>query len=294
MKEKLQKSSSEVSLYIAGDKKTHFFKIDVNFPQEPYNTHRSSCPKASVRAWDYKIFPLNHLGDLINIIGEHNSRKSKMRYVVDTDYRIWFALEGSPNKHIPGHGQMINKVKTQAKCITAGNIFIKEGKLELINNKTGDFLAHFNSVTWALAILLKHENELPSEFLPQTIHIQNTKPEQRYAITKEELKNYLQPYVLSPKIAVSQVGKIKEEQYQIADLNNCKARFFPSQFSQLSQVSEVSQTSQSECRQDKRHWGELADDNENIFKKAKTVSPESSESAQGKEVITMTNTIVAP
>jgi hypothetical protein len=85
-----------------------------------------------------------------------------IRYIVDLNKQIWFAEEGEPSKTTPPHGRMTGQSKQEARCIAAGNIDFSDDyeRIVMVNHKSGDFRADFDSVKWPLAILAANQDLL--------------------------------------------------------------------------------------------------------------------------------------
>lgn len=105
----------------------------------------------------FDLYPLSCLNELISklpiqkgAIDFLDDNPRIIRFLVDGDNQLWFAKEGRPGKHVPAHLQM----STSKTCRTAGNMeFNNEGKLIMINHKSGDFQPSFQSLSWLFAIL---------------------------------------------------------------------------------------------------------------------------------------------
>ena len=112
---------------------------------------------------DIKIYPLSKLPELIEKV-RGKKLTHKIRYLVDTNYKLWFAEEGTPSKTIPPHHRMSNS----SFCFSAGNIrFTADFKsIHWSNHKSGDFQPSFDSIKWLLAILVANQELLKSISLP--------------------------------------------------------------------------------------------------------------------------------
>ncbi|KTD20690.1 hypothetical protein [Legionella londiniensis] len=129
---------------------------------------------------DFIIYPLCKLDSLLLVLKENLSKKQsnlsedawrdddleessyKIRYLVDENYRVWFAEEGAAGKKIPAHYQMTGESVSSARCIAAGNITFDKnfGQITAVNHKSGDFRPEFSSIKWLLAILLAGQDLL--------------------------------------------------------------------------------------------------------------------------------------
>lgn len=83
---------------------------------------------------------------------EINNTPVCLRYVVDSEFKLWFSREGRPSKNVPGHGQMASG------CYAAGNVTCNnEDHIIKINHKSGDFHPGFSSLLWVFLILNRSE-----------------------------------------------------------------------------------------------------------------------------------------
>lgn len=119
----------------------------------------------------FAVYPVTQLPLLLEEIHQKKQQKAgfnpeatlALRFIVDLDYRLWFAREGLASNKTPSHHEMTGMERSEAKCITAGiaNISYKDKKLVYINNQSGDFRPDFNSLKWILIILKQQESKLP-------------------------------------------------------------------------------------------------------------------------------------
>jgi len=115
--------------------------------------------------------------------------KLKLRFIVDTDGMLWFALEGIPSSRIPAHFQMTGSPFLQAKCLAAGNFsFIKEKENEpytlTIINKSGDFKPNLECLKWPIAILAVNLEKSPDLLnIKDDIVIEKSPPEPTKVLT---------------------------------------------------------------------------------------------------------------
>ncbi|MBA2650191.1 MAG: hypothetical protein H0U75_11505 [Legionella sp.] len=153
----------------------------------------------------YVIYSLTNLVDLLGQLEKPKKgvKKKQLRYLVTTDFQLYFAFEGEPNEYIPPHDVMTGKQKVAAQCYAAGNIFLKKDDagfyLYKINHESGDFLSHYDSLKWVLASLLAHENVLPPGFVRSTIglaELEKTRKTQHvWTVLISLLKQELKPHI---------------------------------------------------------------------------------------------------
>lgn len=117
----------------------------------------------------FVLYPLTHLNMLIGILQnkmavKFNEDHLRIRYLVDTNKKLWFAEEGSPTEGIPAHYQMTGQSTDIATCLSAGTLTFSSdfSCLIAIDHKSGDFRPPFNSIKWLLAILVNSESLLPA------------------------------------------------------------------------------------------------------------------------------------
>ncbi len=144
-----------------------------------HNERTAENKKSKKPTPQYVIHSLPNLEELLHKLSncEKGNSKTKLRFVVTLDKQLYFAFEGTPNAWIPAHYQMANKDKYNARCLTAGNIYLRKQAdgsytLEKINHKSGDFTPHFDSLKWMLALLFAFETLLPQRFLGSELEIE--------------------------------------------------------------------------------------------------------------------------
>lgn len=132
-----------------------------------------------------------------------------VRFVVDTNYNSWFALEGELSTVTPVHSQMVN----EAHVVTAGNIVFSEDYKTIIEitNKSGHYLPEFKTLVFFIQMLFALETDprfsikiapeiklvsyaRQSSFIPDPIsHIILEKEELR-SLLPEDIAPPLRPY----------------------------------------------------------------------------------------------------
>jgi|GEM_PF-4395407 len=119
------------------------------------------------RAMDYQFYPICKLDELINRMPQVTPGTTKLRYIVDLDFQIWFAFEGDPSTDIPGHGKMVDN----AHCITAGDIELNRALDTLIgvNNKSSNFTPHVDSTKWFFAVVMVNYEQFPIKIAQEII-----------------------------------------------------------------------------------------------------------------------------
>ena len=99
----------------------------------------------------------------------------RISYIVDRDYKMWFAAKTNHTQRTPAHHQMTGKVGTESKCIAAGYIYFTEGFASIlkIDHSSSDFNPSFQSLQWPLAILIANRPDLEKNVInfPDIIQI---------------------------------------------------------------------------------------------------------------------------
>ena len=113
-----------------------------------------------------KIYSWMALNDLIQVLkqqrpdsfDDENDRLEHftIRFVVDTNMRIWFAREGICDSSIPAHSDMV----ADENVYTAGNLVFSKDYTTIIEitNKSGHYLPPFGSLVIFISLLLRLEN----------------------------------------------------------------------------------------------------------------------------------------
>lgn len=87
------------------------------------------------------------------------ARNVVLRYALTEQNEMRYGAEATPGKRTPAHVQLISRdsavSRQNIRCLAAGNIIIKDGKLVAITNKSGDFRPDVQSMQFALAAMLR-------------------------------------------------------------------------------------------------------------------------------------------
>jgi len=98
-----------------------------------------------------------------------------MSYIVDLNYKMWFAAKTDGNQSTPAHHQMTGKVGTESKCIAAGRVHFTENFASIfkIDYNSSDFNPSFQSLQWPLAILVANKPDFikSSVVIPDVIQV---------------------------------------------------------------------------------------------------------------------------
>lgn len=178
-----------------------------NLEKQLFNTF-SSVSRSSHAGLerDYHCYPISHLAVLIEKLKASSHTTKEIRYVLDADFNLWFALEGFPCKTIPAHYEMISNVRRDAKCISAGNIRFSTtcDSCVMINHKSGCFRPSFDSMKWVLAILFSQEQNLPAGFFPAKLELQQLNEKsgllKSHVFMKDQLKKTLEFSVMTDEL----------------------------------------------------------------------------------------------
>lgn len=122
-----------------------------------------------------RTFTIYSLSTLKQLIGEKIKKheKADFRVVIDGDKIARFARESHEGIPSPPHYGLVASQAKNAKCLTAGNIFLSSDYKTLIkiSNKSGDFTPSCDSLKWLVAILILNEKDLPFS-LPDTLQVE--------------------------------------------------------------------------------------------------------------------------
>lgn len=172
------------------------FQVDKKFfscPPDPATIFFAGKTAVNCEANSYSIHSLSTFRDLIG------QEDNIFRFLVDTQGKLWFALENRPPNTVPKHFQMTGDPFESACCFTAGNIKFKTKKggvfLKNINHRSGDFYPSFLSLRWVLAILLVNEELLPFK-LPTFIVLKEIKNEKihKYIWRLKKVKKWVNSF----------------------------------------------------------------------------------------------------
>ena len=134
-------------------KPSDIFTDEFDEPFEGHNRHRILGKST------YTIYPLCALDDLITVLRSKEEPEVVVRYLVDKNGYFWLAEEGPASKIIPSHARMMGNSLKAPSCLTAGNLVFSEDYRSIIaiDHKSGDFTPSFNSLQWALVVLIANE-----------------------------------------------------------------------------------------------------------------------------------------
>jgi|GEM_PF-2697376 len=184
---------------------------------------------------EFTIYPISGLSKLITELSltpnhgissdneidndddEDQSSKIRLRYLVDVNFNLWFAPEGSASRMIPAHYQMTGEMANAARCVVAGNIEFSEDyqTITMINHKSGDFRPDFHALKLVLAILVTNEEELPSK-LAAELCVENLeysgRIKERYNLKLAELKTWVDETFSAEQQALFQTQPVATKQ----------------------------------------------------------------------------------
>ncbi|GGI89427.1 hypothetical protein [Legionella impletisoli] len=166
--------------------------------QTPEVIHTKPGSRALRKDVTLQIYPLAQLHELLTVLKgktqDDDEDDYKIRYLLDTKFNLWFGLEGFPGSEVPAHYQMTGEKREEATCFAAGNIQFSRDftTIEAINNKSGDFQPPFQSIQWALAVLI-HNLELSSTTirLADELCIESAAPIVQHRFTLDDVRQWV-------------------------------------------------------------------------------------------------------
>ncbi|MCX7116706.1 MAG: hypothetical protein NTW94_02120 [Legionellales bacterium] len=176
------------------------FPLDTAPKRESF---KNSNFRGITKSLAYDICPIARLPYLIEQMKSKTPDEKCLRYLVDTENKLWFALEGPGGGHYtPCHYQMTGEPSSNSRCIAVGNIEISDKagggfQVAMLNHKSGDFSPNFDTLQWVLGILLANEKTLSAANIFFAPHLSLEKltsrggTDETFSVTKSELDLWL-------------------------------------------------------------------------------------------------------
>ncbi len=119
----------------------------------------------------FKIYPISQLGSLIESLRVQIPPKHTVLFLVDDSGKIWFAGDEVPSPdvetefRIPMYYQMTGRPAINARCMTAGTLEFSADyqHIDTMGNRSCTFKPTFDSLKWALAILIANRAGLEEQ-----------------------------------------------------------------------------------------------------------------------------------
>lgn len=168
----------------------------------------------------HTIYSLQDAGTFLNILNAEASgeKEVRVRFLVDTAGQLWLARERNEDSSkerlnpSPAHFMLTGETGSSARCLTAGTFYfnLEQNQLIKIDNKSGDFKPDFNSLKWALLILMRTQNL--SFHLPETLKIEDSCVYD-YEVPLGDIRNWADTVAAKTKV-VSQNHCTKNVHYE--------------------------------------------------------------------------------